>query len=126
MGMSIDEYWTGHTWLVVTYKRKYRIERENANFDKYLQGMYFYEALVRVAPALHAFNTKPEPIPYLTEPYKLYSKENACDQDAKIDTETEQKQGNKKAVAFMQSFMVRHNAALAAKEKQEGSSATDN
>ena len=109
MGMSVDEFYRGHTWLTVSYKRAYRIRREQENFDKWLIGAYIYEAMQRNAPLFNAFS-KAKPEPYLERPYDLYS----CG-DSEGNIREEGNGGNKKAIAFMQGYMARHNAAMDAK-----------
>lgn len=72
IGMSYDEYWNGDCTLTRVYQQIHEIRKKEQNHYLWLQGMYIYDALLRVAPILQAFakkGTKPEPYP--EEPYPL-------------------------------------------------------
>lgn len=72
IGMSYDEYWNGDCTLTRVYQQIHEIRKKEQNHYLWLQGMYIYDALLRVAPILQAFakkGTKPEPYP--EEPYAL-------------------------------------------------------
>lgn len=70
--MTPDEYWNGSADLVIHYRKANEIKNERKNQELWLQGLYFYEAIVCVSPVLHAFATKgAKPLPYPNEPYAL-------------------------------------------------------
>lgn len=49
---------------------------EDKNNELWLQGMYYYEAIVRASPILAAFaKAGTKPIPYLEKPYTLGQKQ---------------------------------------------------
>lgn len=76
IGMSYDEYWNGDCTLTRVYQKIHDIKKKEQNHYLWLQGMYIYDALIRVAPILQAFakkGTKPEPYP--EEPYPLSMQE---------------------------------------------------
>lgn len=73
--MPYDLFWHGDVFAVRDYAKADEIKKNRKNQELYLQGYYIYEALVRVAPALHAFSKKPEPMPYLDNVIPLSKKE---------------------------------------------------
>ena len=44
MGMTYDQYWDSPPYLAVTYRKAYRLKREVANEQAWLQGLYVYDA----------------------------------------------------------------------------------
>ena len=44
MGMSYEQYWEGHPFLAVAYRKAYRLKRELENEQAWLQGLYVYDA----------------------------------------------------------------------------------
>ena len=117
IGMTVEEFYDGPCDLVNAYKKAYRIRRDRANFDAYLQGAYFYEALVRCRALFNPFVSKPKPDEWLKQPYDLRP---AGDRTGNIDEyETESEGANEAAVTFFQSFMARHNAYMDIKEMGE-------
>jgi len=70
MGMSRDEFWYGDPFLVEDYRKLKQLSFEDKNFGFFLQGRYFYDALLCVAPILHAYAKKgTKATPYHKEPY---------------------------------------------------------
>lgn len=75
MGMTYELFWLEDVTLVKAYRKAYQLSRERANFDAWLQGAYFYDAICLASPLLHAFaKSGTKPLPYLKEPYKLEGK----------------------------------------------------
>ena len=76
MGMSYDEFWHGSPSLVRAYRKAHEIKQKNDEFARWRQGMYVYDALLRVSPILRAFakgDVKPKEYP--DRPYPLTEKE---------------------------------------------------
>ena len=44
MGMSYEQYWDGNPGLAVVYREAYKLKREIANEQAWLQGLYIYDA----------------------------------------------------------------------------------
>lgn len=44
MGMSYEQFWDGHPYLVVAYRKAYKIKREVENEQAWLQGLYVFDA----------------------------------------------------------------------------------
>lgn len=70
-GMSYDDYWNGPAEMVLYYKKKLKKERDYANFQSWLQGLYIYEAILNLSPVLKPFVKNPEVIPYREKPIPL-------------------------------------------------------
>ena len=45
MGMSYEQFWDGSPYLVLTYRKAFKIKRELDNEIAWLTGLYFYDAL---------------------------------------------------------------------------------
>lgn len=72
MGMSYEEYWEKDCRLVEFYREADKLRRDRANQEAWLQGMYVYDAILRIAPVLRAFSQKgAKPEPYVSEPYAI-------------------------------------------------------
>ena len=72
IGMTYDEFWHGDVTMVRAYRKAQEFRDRRKNQEMWIQGMYVYEAILDVAPILHAFakkGTKPEP--YSKEPYPI-------------------------------------------------------
>lgn len=70
----------------------------------WLQGAYFYEALSRVSPLLHAFAKKgTKPAPYLAEPFAITEKQ------AEYRQEEKDRKIYDKGKALIEGFMAKHN-----------------
>ena len=72
LGMTYEQYWDGDATMTRAYKKAHEFKRQERNEELWLQGLYIYEAIARLAPILRMStkkNVKAEP--YLEEPYKL-------------------------------------------------------
>lgn len=70
MGMSSEEFWHGRFDLVIGYRKAYELKKEIKDNELWLQGLYFYEALLDASPILQAFAKKgTKPRPYPSKPY---------------------------------------------------------
>ena len=102
--MSYEQYWEQDCELVKYYRKAAQIKQELRNQDAWLQGAYFYEALVDAAPILRAFAKKgTKPTPYREVPYELFSRQDKGQQ------EKMQEKHDEKAKAFMQAFALANN-----------------
>lgn len=76
IGMSYEQYWDGDCLLARYYRKAHQMKQQRRNQELWLQGAYFYEALIDVAPVLHAFAKKgTKATPYVSEPFALTDKE---------------------------------------------------
>lgn len=70
-GMTDDQYWNGDNELVVAYRIAFQNQRDVRNYDMWLQGRYFYDALCAVAPIFRALSKAKKPLDYTERPYPL-------------------------------------------------------
>lgn len=109
--MSSGEYWDGDCTLTRAYKTAYEMRLEQMNFQVWLQGRYVYEAVLGVAPILHAFAKKTaKPVPYPNKPYPITPGAR------KAEEAEEEKRQMGEIKAKVMSFMGQHNARLGVKE----------
>lgn len=72
IGMTYDQFWNDDCCLVKYYRQAHELKRRERNQELWVQGAYFYEALVDVAPVLHAFAKKgAKTRPYISSPFPL-------------------------------------------------------
>jgi hypothetical protein len=102
MGMTFQQYWYEDPCLVIAYRKAYDMKREYDNSMLWLQGRYFYDALLAVAPRYNNFKPK-KPAKYNEEPYPIT--ENMRNRQEIEKT--------RKAAAKMLEKAKRHNAELA-------------
>ena len=107
MGMSYDQFWCDDCLLVKYYREADELRRRRENFGYYLQGAYVYDALLRIAPVLHAFAKKgTKATPYLKEPYVLSEKEHL------ENVERKEKQDMVEMKAAFEAFALRFNERI--------------
>lgn len=104
IGMTEEQYWDRDCCLVKSYRKAEELRRERVNQELWLQGMYFYDALARISPILHAFAKKgTKAQPYVEEAYPIGKKKM---EDAQLKKERAKSQ---KGVRYMQAYMVANN-----------------
>ncbi len=101
--MTEEQYFYGKSYLTKAYREAYEIKRKIKNQELWLQGMYFYEALLDVSPMLNAFAKKgTKAHKYSSEPYVLSEKE-------RIEREQEKDRANSEKIKEkMIKFMKNH------------------
>lgn len=105
MGMSEEQYWDKDPQLVIFYRKADEINKEKQNGLAWLQGMYFYDAILRISPILVSNPKKgSRPRPYAEKPYELESK-NVEPQKV----ERKEKAKHDKGMAYMEAFMIANN-----------------
>lgn len=104
IGMTEEQFWDRDCCLVKYYREADEIRRERANQEMWLQGMYIYDALARIAPILHAFAKKgTKAQPYVEEAYPINKKKM---EETQLKKERAKSQ---KGVRYMQAYMVANN-----------------
>ena len=102
--MSYEQFWEQDCELVKYYRKAEKIRQDLKNQDAWLQGAYFYEALIDAAPVFRAFAKKgTKPTPYRDGPYDLFHRE-----DREERQEAREKHDDR-AKAYMEAFMVSVN-----------------
>lgn len=106
MGMTYDQFWDGEVTAHKCFREAKKIRIAEQNQMAWLQGMYVYEAIADLAPALKAF-AKGNVKPYAKEPYDLFEAER------KARAEREERERYERIKAKV--------AAFAARQKQQDS-----
>ena len=77
IGMSNDEFWNGDCYLAKVYRQVDELNKRRKNEELWLQGLYFYEVLLDVAPRYDqlAKSQHRKPIDYPKEPYAITEKQ---------------------------------------------------
>ncbi len=110
IGMTEEQYWDKDCTLVAAYRKAEEFRMNRRNQEMWLQGAYFYDALCRVSPILHAFAKKgTKPVPYLSEAYALTEKQ------VELKEEKHAKGVYDKGKKLMEGFMVSHNKRFGGK-----------
>lgn len=84
VGMSYDEFWYEEPERAKFYRKAYELKKKQLNEQLYLQGMYFYDALCDVAPALVP-KKGAKALPYPSEPYPLTEAEKEAQEQREIE-----------------------------------------
>ena len=87
MGMTPTQYWDESPYLVVAYRKAYRLKREAENEQAWLQGLYMYDAFaVCLANVFAKRGAKKQT--YIEKPIDLFP---LTDQEKKRREKEEQK-----------------------------------
>lgn len=97
MGMTYEQFWKEDVTMTKAYLKAYKMRQDIKEWNIWKQGMYIYEALCDVSPALHAFSKKgTKPLPYSKTPYgyeeyeqKIKQKEEKNKEPNKQEVENE-------------------------------------
>lgn len=104
IGMTADQYWNGDCTWTKYFREAYEMQMEHENQHAWLQGMYIYDALGRLAPILRAMGKKgAKAEPYVSEPFPLTKQEV---EDAKEKKERERFERSKR---YMEAFAAKNN-----------------
>ena len=109
MGMSYEQYWEQPPYLVVAYRKAYRLRRETENEQAWLQGLYMFDAFAVVMANVFAKRGSKRQ-EYLERPIDIYPL-----------TEREKKRRQAEENAKMQAAME----AMARKQRREKKSKGD-
>lgn len=112
LGMTEEQYFDRDSTLVIYYRKADEIRKQKQNTMAWLQGMYIYDTILRLAPAIRPFGKKgTKAQPYVEEPYPITEKEIEKKQEKK------EKANANKGLLYMQSLMSSTNKKF---EKKEG------
>ena len=77
--MTYEEFWYKDVRLAEYYRKAHELKQRRENEARWMQGLYFYEALCDASPlfrlSLKKGTVKPEP--YVREPYPMTEQEVA-------------------------------------------------
>lgn len=102
-GMTYDQYWNEDSTMVTMYRKAHELRQEVENQKLWLQGLYIYEALCCVTPAMRVMKPQ-KPIPYRSEPISLTGKSSE-----KPKEEQRKENSDNKAKAYMEMFAMSFN-----------------
>lgn len=114
IGMSYQDYWDGDCEMVIPYRKAAELDKERQNTYLWLQGMYFYNALLCASPVLNALSKDKKPRPYLEEPIPITRKYAEKQED---DREKKQFEENLNA---MDRFMAEINKKFEKGGEEDG------
>ncbi|HRU99152.1 MAG TPA: hypothetical protein P5092_17200 [Ruminococcus sp.] len=83
IGMTNHEFWDEDSELVIAYREADERRLERANYEMWLQGLYIYQAIGAIAPAL-GFNPK-KPEKYMEKPIPITKSAQEADEKSSID-----------------------------------------
>ena len=112
MGMSYREFWHCNTKVHMAYRKAWEQKKQYRNWEMWMQGAYFYDALLKVAPVMRAAFGKGrvEPGKYAETPYPLTEKE------AKAIEERKRIENMKRMLAMFEKESAMNAAAQKAKQ----------
>jgi len=110
-GMTYDQFWNGDATMVKAYRKAHDMKLEEDNFKLWLQGKYFYDALLCVAPILRAFSKARKAVDYHDQPFMLKTEYSEVRK-----RQTEQESDNK-AKAMMEAFATKFNKEFLERKK---------
>ena len=114
MGMTYEEYWDGDNLLPRYYREMYNIKRDRDNYNMWLQGVYFYEALVDASPAFNPFSKTHTPLPYREMPIPITQEE--ADRQTEIENQKRLEAGREAMRTMMNEFNKRFMKEKGGKE----------
>lgn len=112
MGMPYDLFWDGEAEAAKYYREADRIRFDRENEQRWLQGIYVYDAIGSLQPALNPF-AKGKAKNYMDKPIELR-------QTKKPKSKSEERKQIDKGIAFMESFAIQFNKRF--EERQGGES----
>lgn len=75
IGMTYEQYWYDLPNLLNIYVKAEEYKRTRRNQELWLQGLYVYQAIGTLVPALNPFSKDHKAKPYLKEPIPISEKE---------------------------------------------------
>lgn len=81
IGMTYEQYWNDDVCLTNYYRKAYEIKNEHMNQNKWLQGMYIYDAVSTALYNMFGRSKGRTPRSYAEKPYDFYKKEDTLKQE---------------------------------------------
>lgn len=83
--MTLDQYWDDDPWLFAAYRearnRASKEREEHAKWERWMAGMYVYDALLRAAPVINGFSKSHKAIPWVEKPYDYNEEEHLSERE---------------------------------------------
>lgn len=112
IGMSYEQYWNEDCCITKYYKKAFDLQRNRMNEQLWLQGLYIYDAILDVAPALRAMGAKP-PEKYPNEPYPI------TDNEIELRKEKQAKERQEAIIAKTEAFAAQFNKSIRERKKDK-------
>ena len=110
-GMTYEQFWDGDVEIAKMMRKAHEIKLREKNEMAWLQGMYVYQAVGALAPALKAFS-KGKAQPYLKEPIGKSSADDFYE-SAEEREDAKHKVEDEKFNAYMTAWMSQVNKKFA-------------
>lgn len=81
IGMTYEQYWNEDVCLTNYYREAYEMKCEHLNQEKWLQGMYIYDAISTSLYNMFGRRKGRTPRNYAEKPYDIYKKEDKTKQE---------------------------------------------
>lgn len=112
IGMSYEQYWNDDCCITKYYRKAFNLQRERMNEQLWLQGLYIYDAILDVAPALRAMGAK-QPEKYPNEPYPI------TDKEIELRKEKQAKEHQENIIAKTEALAIQINNSMKKREKKD-------
>lgn len=113
--MTYDEFWNDDVAKAAAYRKAHEITLDEQNDLMWLQGMYVYNAIASLAPALKAFS-KGRAKPYLEHPFGYEEKQRKIELE---DRRKKERDTREKARTMMEIWAVSFNEQWEKKENEK-------
>lgn len=114
-GMSYDQFWNGDVEMAAAYRKAHEIELDEQNDLMWLNGMYVYNAIAALAPALKAF-AKGRARPYMEHPFGYEEKQRKIEME---DRRKRERDTREKARTMMEIWAVNFNENWEKKQNEK-------
>ena len=114
IGMTYEDYWDGDNCKTKYYRKMDVLNKERRNYDLWLQGAYFYEALLDASPVFNPMSTKKNPFPYRDTPIPITENES---EKVEIHEKEKRMQNGKDAMRIL---MTEINKRFEENKRKEG------
>jgi len=120
MGMSAAEFWDQDAALVRAYRKASEIDRERRNFEMWMSGRYYYDALCAASPLFRTSFSRAtiKPEPYMEKPYPI------SEAQARREKEAEERAAFNRLLADME--RTSRETMKKRREAREEEASTDN
>lgn len=113
--MSYEQFWDGDVEMAKAYRKTHRLRMEQQDELAWVQGMYVYQAVAALAPALKAF-AKGKIQPYVEQPFSREERRRAEERAAKRREEQTRKD---RARVMMEVWAINFNEKWEKDQKEK-------
>lgn len=113
-GMTYEQFWDGDVEIAEMYRKAHELALDEQNSMAWLQGMYVYQAVGALAPALKAF-AKGRAQPYMKHPFGYEEKRQA--EMEKREKKRKQEETKSNAKTLMEIWAINFNEKWEKNEK---------